>query len=111
MTRSMAFFGPKPLDEIGPHQYRAFAALLMKDGVQTKGPINLVRTVIRAAHESGLIKTLPEFPSGLVVTSRKVPAAPSSAEVEAMLRAPGWLGTAIALAALAGLRMGEVRAL
>ena len=108
--RVMAFFGPKPLDEIGPNEYRAFAAALHKDGVQPKGPMTLVRTVMRAARNGGLIDRLPEFPNGLVVTSRKVPDAPSSDDVEAMLGAPGWLGLAIALAALAGLRMGEVRA-
>ncbi len=109
--RVLAFFGKKALEEIGPGDFRAFAASLHTDGVQTKGPITLVRTVLRAALESGLIDRLPECPSGLVVTSRKVPDAPSSEEVEAMLRASGWLGLAIALGAMAGLRMGEVRAL
>jgi integrase len=109
--RVMAFFGDMRLDEIGPGDYRAFAALLHTDGVQTKGPLTLVRTVVRAAHESGHLDKVPDFPSGLVVTSRKLPDAPSSEEVEAMLMAPGWLGLAIALAALGGMRMGEVRAL
>lgn len=109
--RVLAFFGEKALDAIGPGDFRAFAALLHTDGVHTKGPINLVRTVVRAAWESGLIETLPECPRGLVVVGRKVADAPSQDEVEAMLRAPGWLGVAIALAAMAGLRMGEVRAL
>jgi integrase len=71
----------------------------------------LVRTVLRAASESGLMEVLPECPRGLVVASRKVADAPSQDEVEAMLLAPSWLGMAIALAAMAGLRMGEVRAL
>jgi len=42
---------------------------------------------------------------------RKVPDAPSPEEVEAILLAPGWLSLAVALGAMAGLRMGEVRAL
>jgi integrase len=109
--RVLAFFGEKPLNAIGPRDFRAFAASLHTDRVHTKGPINLVRTVLRAASESGLIEVLPECPRGLVVASRKVADAPSQDEVEAMLHAPGWLGLAIALAALAGLRMGEVRAL
>ncbi len=87
--RVMAFFGSKALDAIGPGDFRAFAASLHTDGVQTKGPITLVRTVVRAAHECGLIERLPECPSGLVVTSRKVADAPSSEEVDAMLRAAG----------------------
>jgi integrase/recombinase XerD len=43
---------------------------------------------------------------------RKLPSAPSTEEVEAMLaKAEGWLRVAIALAAFAGLRQGEMRAL
>jgi integrase len=109
--RVLAFFGAKALDAIGPADFRAFAASLATDGVLAKGPITLVRTVVRAALESGLIDRIPDCPGGLVVTSRKVPDAPSSEEVEAMLQAPSWLGLAIALGAMAGLRMGEVRAL
>lgn len=109
--RVLGFFGPKALDAIGPGDFRSFAALLHRDGVQTKGPLNLVRTVLRAALECGLIDRFPDIPGGLIVTSRKLPDAPSAEEVAAMLQAPGWLGVAVALGALAGLRMGEVRAL
>jgi integrase len=109
--RVMAFFGSKALDAIGPNDFRAFAASLHTDGVQTKGPITLVRSVVRAAHECNVIERLPECPSGLIATSRKVADVPSSDEVDVMLRASGWLGLAIALGAMAGLRMGEARAL
>jgi len=109
--RVLAFFGEKAIDTIGPSDYRAFAATLHRDRVKTKGPLMLVRTVMRAAHETRAIPRIPDFPSGLIVTSKKVPDAPSSEEVDAMLKEPGWLGTAIALAALAGMRMGETRAL
>ncbi len=109
--RVMEFFGAMPLDAIGPREYRKFAAVLNIANVQTKGPMNLVRTVIRAAFDEGYIDKLPEFPKGLIKTGKKVLDAPSTEEVDAMLKAPGWLGVAIALAALAGMRMGEVRAL
>jgi len=109
--RVMAFFGKRPLAEIGAKDFRAFAARLHEDRVQTKGPITLVRSVLRAAHESGYLDEVPVCPSGLVSTSCKVPSAPSAEDVDVMLRAPGWLGVAIALGALAGMRMGEVRAL
>lgn len=109
--RVLAFFGGKRLGEIGTGDFRAFAAIIRAGGLQTKGPLNLVRTVLRAARESGLIDTLPEFPRGLITTSRKLPDAPSAREVAVMLEAPGWLGLAASLGALAGLRMGEVRAL
>jgi integrase len=103
--------GGKRLDAIGPMEYRAFAAKLSARGVQLKGPLTLVRTVLRAGVEVGALAELPQLPK-LFKHSKKLPDAPTSEEVEAMLKhADGWLRTAIALAALAGLRMGEVRAL
>lgn len=107
----MDYFGDMPLDAILPAEFRTFAALTQKKGIQVKGPINLARTVLHAAHESGHLDELPDFPRGLIKTSRKLPEAPSFEEFKVMLTAPGWLGVAIALAGLAGLRMGEVRAL
>jgi integrase len=109
--RVMAFFGEARLEDIGSSDYRGFAARLHEDGVQTKGPLTVVRTVLRAAHETGYLAQVPDFPRGLVVTSRKIPDAPGLEEIGGMLGAPGWVGLAVALAALAGLRMGEVRAL
>ncbi len=107
----IGFFGKAPLDRIGVSEIRSFAATIQSKGVQTKGPITLLRTILRSAHESGHLDELPQFPRGLVKTSRKLPDAPSPAEFEVMLTAPGWLGLAIILSGLAGLRMGEVRAL
>ena len=43
--------------------FRAFAASLHTDGVQTKGPLTLVRSVVRAGHESSVIERLPERPT------------------------------------------------
>jgi integrase len=100
-----------PIDSIGLAEIRAFAAVTTTDGVQLKGPVSLVSTILRTAHESGMRSAPPKLPRGLIKTSRKLPEAPSAAEVRGMLTARGWLGIAIALAALAGLRMGEVRAL
>jgi integrase len=107
----VAFFGPKPLDQIGPCDIRTFAATLQQRGVQIKGAVTLVRTILRAAYESGHLDTLPQFPHGLVKTSRKLPDAPSPAEFEVMLTAPGWVGLAVMLSGLTGMRMGEVLAL
>lgn len=107
----LAFFGPKPLDQIGPSEIRSFAATLQQRGVQTKGAVTLVRTILRTAHESGHLDELPKFPRGLAKTSKKLPDAPSPQDFEVMLTARGWLGLAIMLAGLAGMRSGEVRAL
>ena len=103
--------GAKPLDEIGAVEFRAYAAKLQGRGVTVKGPINFLRTVLSAAVEVGALDEMPKLPS-LVKASRKLPDAPTEDEVNAMLaHARGWLRLAIALAAYAGLRMGEVRGL
>ncbi len=104
-------FGAKRLDAIDAALLRAFVASLQERKVQARGPVDFVRTVLRAAVDSGALATMPAFPP-TPRQGRKLPDAPSDDEVRAMLaHAPGWLRTAIALAAFAGLRMGEVRAL
>lgn len=109
--RVTPFFEQMPIDEITLADIRAFAAETRKDGIMIKGPVALVCTVLRTAHESGFRGEPPKLPRGFLKTSKKLPDAPSVAEVTGMLEAPGWVGLAIALAALAGMRMGEVRAL
>lgn len=104
-------FGAKRLDAIGAPALRAFLAMLLDRKVQARGPMNLVRTILHAAVESGSLASMPEFPR-MPRVGRKLPDAPSDEEVRAMLaRSSGWLRTAIALAIFAGLRSGEVRAL
>lgn len=109
--RILRVFGHKPIATIGMPDIRIFAAELGKDGVQMKGPIGLVRTILRAAHDSGLRAAPLKLPRGFIKQSKKLPEAPSAEEVTEMLKAPGWLGVAVPLAGLAGLRMGEVRAI
>jgi integrase/recombinase XerC len=99
------------VDAIGATEYRAFAATLQKRGVQLKGPLNLVKTLLRAARAAGVLERLPELPS-LVKPSKKLPRAPSREEVAAIIAvAPAWLKVALGLGAYAGLRSGEIRAL
>jgi integrase len=107
----MAYFGAKRLDAITLKDIRGFMAELQARGVQARGPVNLVRTVLRAAVSSEFIDDVVALPRGLVKASKTLPEAPSAEEYSVMLKAPGWLGLAVALAGLAGLRMGEVRAL
>ena len=103
--------GRKHLDEIRPADARALAATLTARGVQVKPHITLLKTILAAALEVGIIEQIPKLPR-LFKQSRKLPACPTRDEVETMLAsATGWMKTAVALAALAGLRMGEVRAL
>lgn len=106
-----AEFGPMPLSSIGSADYRTFAGGELRRGVNPKGPLNLVRSILRAAEASGLIEVTPALPKGLIRVSKKLPSCPSEAEVQKMLTAAGWVKTAIHLGALAGLRGGEVRAL
>ena len=104
-------FGSKRLDDIGAVDIRRYMTALAARGVQARGPVSLVRTVLRVAHEYGVLEKLPELPK-LPPQSRKLPDAPTVEEIRAMLlHAKGWLRLALALAAYAGLRMGEVRAL
>src|SRR5271166_3153152 len=104
-------FGDKHLDTIDTQTLRAYVADLQRRGVQPRGPVNFVRTVLRAAVDSGALAAMPVFPK-VARQGRKLPDAPTDEEVRAMqTHAHGWLHTAIALAAFAGLRMGEVRAL
>lgn len=107
--RLLGFFGPKPIDAIELADIRAFAATVAKDGIMLKGPVALVCTILRTAYELGFRGEPPKLPRGFLKTSKKLPDAPSPAEVVEMLKTPGWVGLAIALAALAGMRMGEVR--
>lgn len=104
-------FGARALDGITSADYREYAAKLIKSDVAPKGPLNLVRSILRAAEDRGLIVVAPTVPKGLIKTSKKLPEAPSPVEVKTMLTADGWVLTAIHLGALAGLRSGEVRAL
>lgn len=107
----LAEFRRLRLDEIDTGRIREYAAQIQKNGYQTKPYITFIRTVLRAAVESGHLNRLPEFPPGLMQSSKKLPDAPQRDEVTRMFRATGWLGLAIRLAALAGMRSGEVRAL
>jgi integrase len=103
--------GSKRLDEIEMADFRSYGAELARRGVQSRPHFSLVRTVLRAAVELGVLDRLPELPK-LPKQSKKLRDAPTTDEVQQMLaHATGWLRPAIALAALAGLRMGEVRAL
>jgi len=103
--------GKRRLDEIGARDARALAAELDSRGTTTKPHVTLLKTILRAAHEVGLVDEVPKLPR-LHKESRKLPAAPTREEIDALVGgARGWLRVAIGLAAYAGLRSGEVRAL
>lgn len=72
----------------------------------------MVRTLLREAAQLGLIAEAPRLPPGVLKEAKKLPAAPTLAEVETLIaRASGWVRIALALGVYAGLRSGEIRAL
>jgi len=107
----MAFFGEMKLEAIDGNALRAYAAMLTSKNVQVKGGVNLVRSVLRAAHDSGCLERLPDLPR-LVKASRKLPDTFGEDELTAIAsNAQGWLATVVQLSAQAGLRMGEALAI
>ena len=107
----LEFFGAKRVDMILAHDFRQYAARLQARGIGLKAHLSLARTVLRAAVEAGHLARLPDLPR-LPRVGKKLPMAPTAAAVQILLEnSSGWMHVAIALAAYAGLRGGEVRAL
>jgi hypothetical protein len=83
--------GDKLVDEITAPTVRAFMAVLGKRGIQSRGPVNLLRTLLTAAVETGALEAMPDLPKA-PPPGRKLPSAPSTDEVNGMLKnATGWL--------------------
>lgn len=107
----LALLGSKRLDAIGAADARIVEAHARARGVMAYAALICMRSVLRAAVELGAVAHMPSLPR-LPPVSKKLPDAPPQAAVErALATADGWLRLAVALAALAGLRNGEVRAL
>jgi len=98
--------GDKHIDEITAPTVRAFMAVLGKRGIQSRGPVNLLRTLFTAAVETGALETMPDLPKA-PPPGRKLPSAPATDEVNARLAsANGWLSVAVAFG---GARRPEAR--
>src|SRR5258707_11371236 len=109
--RLLDALGSRSLDAIAQKDVRAFASGFQKAGLQVRPHVNLVRTVLRAAFELGILETMPDIPR-LEREGRKLPECPSNEDVELIIKeADGWLRYAAALTIFAGLRQGEVRAI
>lgn len=107
----VATFGRLRLSEIDAAKVTAFAAELRARGVQSWPHVSLVSSILRAAVALGVLPEMPRLPSA-GKPKKKLPRCPSDEDVAGILRVThGWLRVACALAALAGLRSGEVRAL
>ena len=107
----LAWFGSLHHDAITPEAIHGYAAELAGRGVNAKGPLVFLRTIFGAAVKFEVIDVAPKVPR-LWRESRKLPESPPTADVWKLIDgARGWLRTAIAVAAFAGLRSGEVRGL
>jgi len=72
-------------------------AVLAKRGIQPRGPVNLLRTLLNAAVETRTLETMADLPKP-PTPGRKLPDAPSTEQVNAMLaNCTAWLGVAVAL--------------
>ncbi len=79
--------------------------------MKTRGHINLVRSVLRAAVDMRVLAKFPDVPSAKG-PGKKLPRSPTREEVETMVEySRDWVRTALVLAFYQGLRSGELRAL
>jgi integrase len=107
----LALVGSKRLDAIGTADVRTVEASAIGRKARPRYAIVCLHTVLRSAVELGVLVHAPRLPK-LPARSEKLPSAPPMAVVEQILDgASGWLRAAVALAALGGLRCGEVRGL
>jgi len=104
-------FGDMMLDAIDAIAFVQYTAQLAQRGIQSRAHTSLVSRILRAAVECKVLPRLPELPRHSKA-SGKLPDCPNTDEVHAMLlHARSWVRLVVALAAYAGLRSGEVRAL
>jgi integrase len=107
----LAHLGSRRLDSIGASDVRGIETDVLSRGARPRYAIVCLRTVLRSALELGALSHAPRLPK-LPPRSEKLPEAPPRPLIERLLtEARGSLLVAIAIAALAGLRSGEVRAL
>jgi integrase len=105
-------FGSMRLDQIDESALRGFARSIEIEKRKAKGPVGFVRTLLREAAQLGLIDAAPRLGAGVIKDAKKLPAAPTLAEVEDLVaKSTGWIKIAVALGVYAGLRSGEIRAL
>lgn len=113
-TRLLPRFGDQPIDRVGLDAMTELDAGMVKEGLSASRRRNVlicIRSVLRAAHEGGRLARLPTF-APLPKKGRKVLVPLTRDQVESILDAsPSAWRLAFGIAAYAGLRAGEVRAL
>ncbi|MDI3282133.1 tyrosine-type recombinase/integrase [Polyangium sp. 15x6] len=113
-TRLLPRFGETPIDKLTGSDVEGLDAVLVDEGCspsRRRNVLIVIRSVLRAAVEAKKLSALPDLPP-LPKTGKKVLRCLTAEQVEAILgKAKGGGRVALALAAYAGLRAGEVRAL
>jgi integrase len=109
----LPYFGSAPLDEIDGPMVRRFDAWLQTEcGIKSpRHIVSMLRAVLRAAVDNGVLEELPaKLPT--YRQAQKLPSCPTLEDIQLVLEhTSGWLRTAVALMAYAGLRVSEARAL
>ncbi|MCL2822910.1 MAG: site-specific integrase [Polyangiaceae bacterium] len=104
-------FGSMPLNEITTLKLQEYAGKVAAQGINPMQRLLIVRSVLSAAHTLGVIESHPKLPIK-IKQNKKLLTCPDASEVRKLIEvASGWLKVFIALAAYAGLRSGEIRAL
>jgi integrase len=107
----LAFFGRHSIDQIDFPLVRRYEAKVIARGAKSRGHVNLIRSVLRAAVEMRVLPKFPDVPKAKG-PGKKLPSAPKREEVEAMVEhSKNWVRVAVVLAFYIGLRSGELRAL
>ncbi|MEO7034241.1 MAG: tyrosine-type recombinase/integrase [Polyangiaceae bacterium] len=107
----LAFFGKCALDQIDFPLVRRYEAKVLNRGIKTRGHVNLLRSVLRAAVDMRVLPKFPDVPAAKG-PGKKLPRSPAREDVEQMVvHGRNWVRTAIVLAFYQGLRSGELRAL
>lgn len=113
-TRLLKTFGKEPIDKIGFSEVETLDATLVEEGLSASRRANIIivlRSVLKASVDAGKLKVMPNLPA-LPKSGKKVLRALTAQQVESILAvSPTNWKVAFGLAAYAGLRAGEVRAL
>jgi len=108
---ALPFLGEMRIDEITTSTMEAYVREYRSRGVVGNHKLIALAAVLRYAERVGVIQCAPKLPK-LGRKRCRLPDCPDTAESKEILAVTtGWLHTAVALAVLAGLRTGEIRAL
>lgn len=107
----LALIGHKRLDSIDALDARRIEAAALARGAGPRCALVVLRSVLKNAVELGALAAMPRLPRLPEKSAKLLGVPPLAVVVQALGASDGWLRVGVGLAALAGLRAGEVRAL